>query len=119
MDFGEKMSYFDIFIFGWNLNALMFVVNLFLAVRVIKTNDMDEIEEQTRLLEDLKYEFDKYYPNRKIEILISYAIPFTAFFRMTLRLIEMSMFFNKNKNTTMYDFMVYKYSYDIQKAKSK
>jgi hypothetical protein len=113
------MSYFDIFILGWNLNALMFVVNLLLAIRVIKTNNIEEIEEQTRLLEDLKFEFDKYYPNRKIEIIISYAIPFTAFFRMSLRLLEMFLFFSKNKDTTMYDFMVYKYSYDIQKAKSK
>ncbi len=113
------MSYLDIFILGWNLNALMFVVNLLLAVRVIKTNDIEEIEAQTRLLEDLKYEFDKYYPNRKIEILTSYIVPFTAFFRMSLRLLEMFLFFSKNKNTTMYDFMVYKYSYDIQKAKSR
>ncbi len=113
------MSYLDICILGWNLNALMFVTNLLLAVRVIRTNDVEEIEEQTRFLEELKFEFDKYYPNRKIEIIISYAIPFTAFFRMTLRLVEMFFFFTKNKNTTMYDFMVYKYSYDIQKAKSR
>ena len=113
------MSYLDIFIFGWNLNALMFVVNLLLAIRVIKSNDIEVIQEQTRLLEDLKYEFDKYYPNRKIEIMITYIVPFTAFFRMSLRLLEMFFFFSKNKNTTMYDFMVYKYSYDIEKAKSK
>ncbi|PLY11488.1 MAG: hypothetical protein C0626_02695 [Arcobacter sp.] len=113
------MSYLDICILGWNLNALMFVTNLLLAVRVIRANNVDEIEEQTRFLEELKFEFDKYYPNRKIEIIISYLVPFTAFFRMTLRLLEMFLFFTKNKNTTMYDFMVYKYSYDIQKAKSK
>lgn len=113
------MSYLDIFIFGWNLNALMFVVNLLLAIRVIKSSDIEVIQEQTRLLEDLKYEFDKYYPNRKIEIIITYIVPFTAFFRMSLRLLEMFFFFSKNKNTTMYDFMVYKYSYDIEKAKSK
>jgi len=113
------MSYLDICILGWNLNALMFVTNLLLAVRVIRANNVDEIEEQTKFLEELKFEFDKYYPNRKIEIIISYLVPFTAFFRMTLRLLEMFLFFTKNKNTTMYDFMVYKYSYDIQKAKSK
>ncbi len=113
------MSYLDICILGWNLNALMFVTNLLLAVRVIRANNVEEIEEQTKFLEELKFEFDKYYPNRKIEIIISYIVPFTAFFRMTLRLLEMFLFFTKNKNTTMYDFMVYKYSYDIQKAKSR
>jgi hypothetical protein len=113
------MSYIDICILGWNLNALMFVTNLLLAVRVIRANNVDEIEEQTRFLEELKLEFDKYYPNRKIEVIASYAIPFTAFFRMSIRILEMFLFFTKNKNTTMYDFMVYKYSCDIQKAKSK
>ncbi|RXJ82551.1 hypothetical protein [Arcobacter sp. F2176] len=113
------MSYLDICILGWNLNALMFVINLFLAIKVIKATDVEVIQEQTRLLEELKFEFDKYYPNRKVEVSISYIVPFTAFFRMTLRILEMFFFFTRNKNTTMYDFMVYKYSYDIQKAKSK
>lgn len=111
------MSYIDIFILGWNLNALMFVVNLLLAIKVIKTNDIEVIQEQTRVLDDLKNEFDKYYPNRKVETIVSYLIPFTAFLRMSFRIVEMLSFFSKNSGTSMYDFMVYKYSREIEKAK--
>jgi len=113
------MSYIDIFIIGWNLNALMFVVNLFLAVRVIKTNDVDILQRQSKVLSELKEQFDKYYPYRKYETVISYIIPFTSFLRMSFRLIEMFFFFSKNRDTTMFDFMVYKYSNEIEKAKYK
>ena len=33
------MTYADIFIIGWNLNALMFILNLFLAVNILKSNE--------------------------------------------------------------------------------
>ena len=112
------MEYIDIFVLGWNLNALMFVINLLMAVKVVNSNDPEVLREQTEKLGSLKEEFDKYYPNRKKETLLSYAIPFTAFFRMSFRLVEMTMFFSKNSGTSMYDFMVYKYSTDILKAKN-
>lgn len=111
------MTYTDIIILGWNLNALMFVVNLFLAINVMKASDIQDLEKQSRTLGDLKQEFDRYYPNRTYETLISYMIPFTAFYRISFKLIEMMMFFSKNKGTRMFDFMIYKYQKDIQKAK--
>lgn len=113
------MSYFDICILGWNLNALMFVVNLLLAVKTLKSSDPESLQEQSTVLNELHSEFEKYYPNRKIETIISYLIPFTAFLRVTFRLFEMFAFFSKNRGTTMFDFMVYKYSTDIQKAKNR
>lgn len=111
------MNYVDIFMLGWNLNALMFVINLLLAIRVVKTNDPSVLQEQTEKLGVLKQEFDQYYPNRKYETMATYAIPFTAFFRMSFRLIEMVSFFSRNSGTSMYDFMVYKYTSDITRAK--
>lgn len=89
------MSYFDICILGWNLNALMFVVNLLLAVKTLKSSDPESLQEQSTVLNELHSEFEKYYPNRKIETIISYLIPFTAFLRVTFRLFEMFAFFLK------------------------
>jgi hypothetical protein len=112
------MSYADILILGWNLNAMMFVVNLFLAINVMKTTDMDEVEKENQKLSFLKQEFDSYYPNRKYETMVSYLIPFTAFYRISFKLLEMSLFFSRNKGTRMFDFIVYKYQTDIEKAKN-
>jgi len=111
------MTYSEIFILGWNLNAFMFVLNFILAITVIKSNHPDDLQKQNEILERLKEEFDEYYPNRKYETLITYIIPFTAFFRMSFRIIEMFSFFSRNKGTSMFDFMVYKYESDINKAK--
>lgn len=111
------MTYTDIIILGWNLNAMMFVVNLFLAFNVMRADDMEKLQKQGELLSKLKQEFDNYYPNRRYETLLSYMIPYTAFYRIVFKLIEMSMFFSKNKGTKMFDFMIYKYEKDIQKAK--
>ncbi len=112
------MSYLDICITGWNLNALMFVVNLFIAVRTISTQDRSKLYEENLILKELKDEFDRYYPNRIYSTIISYLVPFTAFFRMSFRLVEMFFFFKKNQNAKMFDYMVYKYQFDIQKAKN-
>ena len=112
------MSYLDIFILGWNLNALMFVVNLVLAVQIIKSSDTMDLHQQSKILNELKDEFDTFYPNRGYETFASYVVPFTAFFRVGWRLIEMISFFNKNQGTRIFDFMVYKYKSDIDKAKS-
>ncbi|MFA7083881.1 MAG: hypothetical protein WC141_05025 [Arcobacteraceae bacterium] len=111
------MTYSDIFILGWNLNALMFAVNLFLAIMIVKTNESHDLQKQNDVLGKLKEEFDIYYPNKKYETLITYIIPFTAFFRMCFRILEMFSFFSRNKGTSMFDFMVYKYTSDINKAK--
>lgn len=114
------MSYTDIFILGWNLNALMFFFNFVISLRLFKSEvDADVIEEKMKVLKELQVEFELYYPNRKMEVLATYMIPFTAFFRTSYRVLEMILFFSKNRTTTLYDFMVYKYYTDIQKAKSK
>ncbi len=113
------MSYTDIVIIGWNLNALMFVVNLLIAINIIRTNEMDQFEKQSETLRDLSTQMEEYYPNKQYETLLSYAIPFTAFYRILFKLFEMMMFFSKNKGTKIYDFIVYKYTYDIEKAKNR
>ena len=112
------MSYLDICITGWNLNALMFVVNLLIAVRAISTQDKSRLYEESLVLKELKDELEKYYPNRIYSTIISYLVPFTAFFRMAYRLIEMFFFFKKNQEFKFFYYMVYKYSYDIQRAKN-
>ena len=61
---------------------------------------------------------EKYYPNRTLTTMITYVVPFTAFFRMNYKLVEMYFFFQKNTEAKMFDYMVYKYTYDIQKAKN-
>lgn len=113
------MLYADIFIIGWTLNVFMFVLNLFLAVNVLKSNDMAEVSKEHEVLSELKKELDTYYPNKGIETLASYFVPFTAFYRVSWRLFEMRMFFSRNTGTRMYDFMVYKYEKDIQMAKNR
>ncbi len=113
------MSYLDICITGWNLNAFMFVVNLLIAVRTISTQDKNTLYEESLVLKELKEELEKYYPNRVYSTIITYLVPFTAFFRMSFRLIEMFFFFKKNQEAKIFDYMVYKYNYDIQKAKNK
>jgi len=113
------MSYSEIFILGWNLNGVMFVVNLLLAINVIKSTDIVSVSKEHEVLSELKKELDNYYPNRGIETLISYFIPFTAFFRVSWRFFEMKMFFQKNEGTSLFDFMVYRYQKDIQIAKNR
>lgn len=111
------MSYLDICILGWNLNAFMFLVNFFLAIRVISRHDTQKLQEESLVLKNLKEEMDKYYPYRTQTTIITYLVPFTAFFRMSFRLVEMVFFFQKNENTKMFDYMVYKYTNEIRKAK--
>ena len=48
------MSYLDICIIGWNLNALMFVVNFLIAIRVISTQDRSKLHEESLVLKELK-----------------------------------------------------------------
>jgi len=113
------MTYDEIFLLGWNLNLIMFFFNFFLAIRTISTKSKEQLEKENVYLSSLKEEFDEYYPYRKYETILTYVIPFTAFFRMTFRLIEMISFFNKNENTTLVDYMIYKYESDIQTAKNR
>ena len=47
------MSYLDICIIGWNLNALMFVVNLLIAVRVISSQDRETLQEESLVLKKI------------------------------------------------------------------
>ena len=70
------------------------------------------------ILGELKLEIDKYYPNRGYETLLSYFIPFVAFYKVLWRIIEMASFFKKNLNTRMFDYMVYRYEKEISMAKN-
>lgn len=112
------MSYLDICIMGWNLNALMFVVNFLMAIRVITNHDRDQLEEESQVLKELKQEMDRYYPYRTYSTVVTYLVPFTAFLRMSYRLIEMFLFFQKNQGSRMFDYMVYKYQTEINRAKN-
>ena len=111
------MSYYEIFVIGWKLNAIMFLSNLLLAVKSFNSKDIVQMQKQSSVLKGLKDEHEKLFPNRKYETLLSYFIPFTAFFRVGYRYIEMYMFFKSNQNTHMFDYMVYSYSKDIDKKK--
>ncbi len=113
------MNYEEIFILGWNLNLLMFVLNFFLAIKAMSSKTRDQLSEENKVLLEMKTKLDKYYPNRKYETMLIYLIPFTAFFRMSYRIIEMSMFFSKNIDTTMFDYMIYKYQNDIKTVENK
>ncbi len=112
------MSYSEIFILGWNLNALMFVLNLVIAFGTVRTNDPLSLHKETEVLKELKDEIDELYPQRRYDVYITYLLPFTAFFRTSFRLFEMTMFFKANDGTKMFDFMVYKYEKDIARVKN-
>ena len=111
------LSYFEIFMLGWNLNAAVFFINLFTAFSAIKTYDSSSLYKQSEMLKELKEEYDKLYPSRKYDVFISYLLPFAALFRTSFRFFEMIMFFRANPNTKIYDFMVYKYQLDINRIK--
>jgi len=113
------MSYEEIFILGWNLNALMFVLNLVLAFKVISSAKRSELEEESLVLKNLKEKLDSYYPYRTYTTLFSYLIPFTACFRITYKIFEMYVFIQKNQGSKMFDYMVYKYQEDIKRAENK
>lgn len=113
------MSYLDICIFGWNLNALMFVVNFLIAIRTISSEDKTKFVEESLVLEELKQEFQKYYPYKAQETLLTYLFPFAAFFKMSFRFVEMIFFFKKNQQARMFDYMVYKYTSQIKRAKNR
>lgn len=113
------MTYTEIFIIGWNFNALMFVINLILAFKVISTVDRDKLSQESEELKELKTELDSYYPYRTYTTLLSYVIPFTASFRIIYKIIEMFIFLNKNQNARMFDYMVFKYKEDIIRARNK
>jgi hypothetical protein len=112
------MSYFDIFSLGWNLNALTFVINFLVAISILKSTNQIDMHKESQVLNDLKDEYEKVYPNRKYETIMSYIIPFTAMFRTIYKMIEMKIFFNKNKNAKIFDFIVYKYKTDINRIKN-
>ena len=109
------MSYYEIFVLGWNLNLIMFLSNLYMAFSTFNSKDMIEMKKQNDSLRELKSEHEKLYPFRTYETLFSYFIPFTAFFRVGYRYYEMYIFYKVNPNTGMYDFMVYSYERDIQR----
>ncbi len=113
------MTYEEIFILGWNLNLFMFFLNFSIAIGTMSKRSKDQLYKENQILSNLKEEFDKYYPYRKYETFVTYLIPFTAFFRMSYRLLEMRAFFNRNKGCTIFDYMVYKYQSDITLAKNK
>jgi len=111
------MEYSQILLYGWSANILMFLVNFLIALNVLKSTDMTTISKEHQILAELKIEIDKYYPNRGYETLISYFLPFVAFYKVLWKIIEMILFLQKNKNARMFDFMVYRYEKDISIAK--
>jgi hypothetical protein len=111
------LSYYEIFVIGWKLNALMFLSNLVLAFSSFRAQDINQMQKQSSILGELKSEHESLFPTRKYETLISYFIPFTAFFRIAYRYFEMFMFFKSNKDSAMFDYMVYSYTKDINKKK--
>lgn len=113
------MSYEEIFIYGWNLNLVMLFLSVFMGIKSMNSKSKEQVMYENEILSRLKAEFDKYYPNRKYETIVSYIIPFTAFFRVAFRLVEMKMFFNKNSEATLFDYMIYKYENDIKIAKNR
>ncbi len=113
------MSYEEIFILGWQLNLIMFFINFTLALRTMSSKTKEQLYEENKILTELKEEFDKYYPYRKYETMATYLVPFTAFFRMGYRFLEMISFFGKNRDCTMFDYMIYKYQSDIDLAKNR
>jgi len=115
---GECMDYSQIFMYGWGLNIMMFLVNLIIALNILKSTDVDTMSKEHQVLAELKLEIDKYYPNRGYETLISYFVPFVAFYKVSWRIVEMILFFSKNQNAKMFDFMVYRYQKEITVAKN-
>ncbi len=111
------MSYYEIFVLGWSLNVIMFLSNMLLAFNTFSNKDITELQKESEILKDLKQNHEKLYPYRTYETLISYFIPFTAFFRVGYRYFEMSMFFKANNGTKMFDYMVYSYEKEIDKTK--
>ncbi len=111
------MSYEEIFILGWKFNAFMLVLNLFIVLKALKSKAAIDLHKENEMLEELKDEFTQYYPYRKYGTLLSYFVPFMAFFKILFRLIEMFSFINRNSDASIFDYMEYKYRCDIQKAK--
>lgn len=111
------MSYEEIFILGWKLNVFMLVLNLFIVLKALKSKAAIDLHKENVLLEELKDEFSQYYPYRKYGTLLGYFVPFMAFFKILFRLIEMFSFLKRNSDASFFDYMEYKYRYDIQKAK--
>lgn len=95
----------------------MILINVVVVLFVVKTKDPDTLKKQSIVLQKLKAEYDRYYPYHKQTTMLAYAIPFTGFFKIMYRLIEMYLFLSKNKETNIYHFIAYKYTCDIQKAK--
>ncbi len=113
------MSYFEIFFIGWNLNVFMFLVNLTIAFKVMSEKTAEELMEEDEVLSELKTEFEKYYPNKRLESVITYLIPFAGFFKSVIRIIEILFFFSRNKGANLVDYMIYKYKYQIKTAKDR
>jgi hypothetical protein len=90
-----------------------------IALKMMKNTDIVQASKEQEKLAQLKQELDEYSPYRGYETLVSYFIPFTAFYRVSWRLYEMKLFFEKNDGTNMFDFMIYKYQRDIYLAKAR
>ena len=113
------MSYEEIFILGWKLNFFMLLLNLFIVFRALKSKGPMDLHKENESLEELKNEFTYYYPYRKYVTLFSYFTPFMGFFKISFNIVEMFMFMQKNEGTTLFDFMLYRYQRDINRAKQK
>ncbi len=113
------MSYEEIFILGWKLNFFMLLLNMFIVFKALKAKGPMDLHKENESLEELKNEFTYYYPYRKYATLLSYFTPFMGFFKIAYNLLEMMMFMKKNKDTSIFEFMLYRYERDIALAKQK
>lgn len=113
------MTYEAIFILGWKLNAFMLVLNLLIVFRALKGRGPMDLHKENESLEELKNEFTFYYPYRKYGTLLSYLTPFMGFFKIAYNIIEMFMFMKKNEGTSLFEFMLYRYQRDINRAKQR
>lgn len=111
------MSYEEIFILGWLANIFMIFANVLVVLMVVRNNEPEKLKEQSIQLNELKKEYDKYYPYHKQMSILAYLLPFTGFFKVGFRLFEMTLFLSKNKDANVYNFIEYKYTKEIQKAK--
>ncbi len=113
------MSYEEIFILGWKLNFFMLVLNMLIVFKALKNSGPASLHRENQILDELKNEFTHYYPFRKYATLLSYFVPFMASFKIVFRLFEMYSFVKKNIGATLFDYMEFKYRFDIQRAKDK
>lgn len=91
------MSYEEIFILGWLANILMLFINIVVVFSVVRTNEVAKLKEQSLALEELKKEYDKYYPYHKQMAIIAYFYLLQVFLELDLDFLRCFYFYQKIK----------------------